>query len=122
MAILKQLTSDDGVPIVYHRISAITITTNIENLIEVKSYPTQELREEEAVKLAGEDPAFKPWTQTRWYSAPYNPEMTVESAYEWLKESELISIDNPNPFLGAEDESDFSAADVEAEEPQEGGE
>ena len=103
MGLYKDIVSDDGVPLTYHRISAIMLTTNIENLIEVKSYPLKATREKELVMLAGEDPGYIPFTVTRWYSAPYDPAMTIEDAYAWLRDSEIISVDNPNPFLGAED-------------------
>lgn len=120
MGLHKQIMSDDGVPIYYHRISSLNIITNHENLVEVKSYVDDKYRQEELTGL--EDGTFVPgsiYICTRWYSHEYNPESTVADMYEWLKTADYI-LNAENPFKGAEDAMDDWDIPNEEESIEEG--
>lgn len=80
MALYKSVKQADGVTTNYHRILYITITTNRQNSIAVGSYVDSESRDYEK---SGEH--VQPYQQGVTYEIPYDPTMTVESAYEYLK-------------------------------------
>ena len=104
MGLLKPIDGQIGVPLEYHRITDVAIFTNVQNVINVSSYVNQEKREEE---LAGylvevektrlmeeglpidpfpsENVYFSPYVEGSMFLAPYDQQMTIESAYEYLK-------------------------------------
>lgn len=94
MALYKEIEQSNGVVTKYHRIVSMNIITNIQNVIEVASYTSQVKRNEEVVAIE-EGSEHNIYINTIYISAPYDQNMTVESAYEWLKEQEM--------FDGAED-------------------
>lgn len=122
MGLVKQRETENGVPLSYHRITSITLITNEQNVIEVSGYITKAKRQEEAEALAaaretGTWPNTSVYIDTLYLSAPYDPAMTVEDAYDWLKEQEQ--------FEGAEDEdtaytevAQEAVADIPEEEPE----
>lgn len=112
MALSKIIELDNGVSMSYHRISSITIATNIQNVITVISYPSSEKRSEELDWLTNqklrielmnkldsgdsltkeesdivrtEQDPMNVYTVSRVFVIPYDEYMTVESAYEYLK-------------------------------------
>lgn len=80
MALNKVIKQDDGVVTNYHRILYITITTNRQNSIAVASYVDTDSREYEKT---GE--FAQPYKQGVTYELAYDPSMTIEKAYEYLK-------------------------------------
>lgn len=84
MALEKQITLSNGVPISYHRVVSVNIITNVANLIEVCGYTSQAKREEERAALAANAP-MDVFLHTETYETPYDQAMTVESAYGYLK-------------------------------------
>ena len=94
MALDKEIEQSNGVVTKYHRIVSMNIITNIQNIIEVASYTSQVKRNEE-VTAVQEGNEHDIYISTIFMSAPYNQGMTIELAYEWLKEQEM--------FKGAED-------------------
>lgn len=95
MALAKAIELDNGVTVNYHRIVMLNIHTNVANVIEVCSYTSQAKREEERTAIEGAERAHV-FTHTSMFSAPYDQSMTVETAYQWLKE-------NVEDFSDAED-------------------
>lgn len=87
MALSKRTTLPNGVQVNYHRVVGIRTIVNVQNVVEVASYTSRAKREEERAALAGEDPAMDVYVETGIYEAPYDPGMTPESAYAWLKAS-----------------------------------
>lgn len=89
MAIFKKTAGADGVPVEYHRVVGVRITTNEGNLIEVCSYLNAGSRRQEkadqAARDAGGDVPNTRYTSTSWHQAPYDQAMTIESAYAYLK-------------------------------------
>lgn len=80
MALYKEIKQVDGVPTTYHRILSITKTINRQNSIAVLSYVDHESRESEK-----ENVIFQPYKQSVTYETAYDPDMSVEKAYAFLK-------------------------------------
>lgn len=99
MAIIKEVTLDNGISMSYHRIMVLTIVTNSEVVIEIKSYINQAQREEEKdiedfyknahnhanVLDENNNPVFNGYTYTEFYSIPYDETMNIVSAYDYIK-------------------------------------
>lgn len=85
MAIKKHITLDNGVLVNYHRVVSVNNVTNHASIIEVASYTDKEKREEEVEKLSkGED--MNIFIYTEYISSPYNENLNVVKAYDYLKE------------------------------------
>ena len=80
MALYKSVKQEDGVITNYHRILYIMVTTNRQNSIAVGSYVDADSREYEKT---GE--FAQPYQQGVTYELSYDPSMTIEKAYEYLK-------------------------------------
>lgn len=90
MALIKEIRQKDGVTTKYHRILSITQTTNRQNSIAVLSYVDMEAREGEK-----DNTLAQPYMKCVTYETDYNPDMTIETAYAFLK--------TLTEFEGAED-------------------
>ena len=80
MALIKKIKQSDGVTTNYHRILYVTVTTNRQNSVAVLSYVDNEARENEKNNVTAQ-----PYKQSATYETAYDPNMTVETAYAWLK-------------------------------------
>lgn len=80
MALFKEVRQEDGVTTKYHRILFITQTVNRQNSIAVLSYVDGEAREDERANVIAQ-----PYTKAVTYETAYDPTMTIESAYAYLK-------------------------------------
>lgn len=89
MALYKEIKQSDGVTTKYHRILYIMTTINRQNSIAVLSYVDDESRTSEK-----ENVMTQPYQKSITYETDYDPNMTIETAYEWLK--------TLPPFEGAE--------------------
>ena len=87
MALQKQIQLKNGVILNYHRIVSINKITNNAIIIEVRSYISKEKREEEIIyyKSTEENKSMNVWTDTTYIHIEYNPNMTIENAYKYLK-------------------------------------
>ena len=122
MGLVKETALPNGVPVKYHRIASLTVVVNNQNIIEVSSYIDLERRIEEReaqIALAeynvnpgseSSAPSSDVFINTTFFNAEYDPSMSVESAYEWLKQQPM--------FEGAQDETEFSASDIQSETGQ----
>ena len=79
MALMKAIRQEDGVTTNYHRVLYIQITTNRQNSIAVLSYVDSEARESEKAAF------MQPYSKSITYETEYDPNMTIESAYGYLK-------------------------------------
>ena len=79
MAIKKEIRQEDGVTTNYHRVLYVQITTNRQNSIAVLSYVDNEARESEKAAF------MQPYSRSVTYETDYDPNMTIESAYGYLK-------------------------------------
>lgn len=84
MGLLKEVELESGVTVKYHRVVSVTCITNVSNLIEVASYTTETKRMEEAAAIASGD-AMNVFISTMCVQADYDQEMTIESAYSYIK-------------------------------------
>jgi hypothetical protein len=89
MALYKEVRQEDGVRTSYHRILFLQSTVNQQNSIAVLSYTDEEAR------MFEQDNEYQPYRQAVTYEVDYDPNMTIEDAYEYLKTLEI--------FIGAED-------------------
>lgn len=80
MALYKPIRQPDGVITSYHRILFIQITTNRQNSIAVLSYVDNESRIAEMIDIEN-----TPYRQSVTYETDYDPNMTIDLAYEYLK-------------------------------------
>ena len=89
MALYKEVRQKDGVRTTYHRILFVQKTINQQNSIAVISYTDEEAR------MFEQDNEYIPYRQSVTYEVDYDPNMTIEDAYEYLKTLEI--------FVGAQD-------------------
>jgi hypothetical protein len=89
MALYKEIRQNDGVRTTYHRIMFLQQTVNKQNSIAVLSYTDEEARKFE------QDGDYRPYRKSVTYEVDYDPNMTVDKAYEYLKTLDV--------FVGAED-------------------
>lgn len=102
MAIEKEIELENGVVLNYHRITGLNKITNLSNIIEVNSYINktqrkkemqyqelqkrnanqEELTEEEQLEL---EKGINVLVEAEYISIPYNSNMTIEEAYDYLK-------------------------------------
>lgn len=80
MALYKEITQTDGVTTSYHRILYLHMTTNRQNSIAVLSYVDDGCREKEKEAVI-----TQPYTKSITYETAYDPAMTIETAYVYLK-------------------------------------
>lgn len=80
MALYKEIRQNDGVTTKYHRILYVMKTVNRQNSIAVLSYVDEESRDDEKISVMAQ-----PYQKSITYETEYAPNMTIESAYEWLK-------------------------------------
>lgn len=90
MALYKEITQEDGVVTNYHRILFMQLTINRQNSIAVLSYVNGDIREREK-----DCEITNPYQKSVTYECAYDPNMSIESAYEYLKTLPI--------FEGAED-------------------
>lgn len=87
MALIKSIELENGVIVNYHRVLSIFSITNKESIIEVASYTSKEKREEEKQAVNGE--LINVFIDAKLMSIPYDKDLNVDSAYEYLKTTEI---------------------------------
>lgn len=80
MALYKEIRQDDGVTTNYHRVLFVQQMVNHHNSIAVLSYVDDEARENEKEFVIAQ-----PYMRSVTYEMAYDPTMTVETAYDYLK-------------------------------------
>ena len=91
MGLKKNITLPNGVMLRYHRIAVLTQHVNMATIIEVQGYTSQAKRTEEREAVSANAEAgeavvdYDAYIETTFHNLPYDPEMTVEGAYEYLK-------------------------------------
>lgn len=80
MALYKEIIQSDGVTTNYHRILSLTQIINRQTSIVLLSYVDDRARVAEK-----NSSAVQPYQKSVTYETAYNPNMTIESAYEYLK-------------------------------------
>ena len=90
MAIIKSIELENGVAVSYHRVVSVNNITNHASIIEVGSYTSKAKREEEKQTIGSSEP-INIFIHSQYLSVPYNAELNVNSAYEYLKDTEQYS-------------------------------
>ena len=102
MAIEKEIELENGIVLNYHRVASLNKITNIANNIEINSYINSNQREKERryqelqrmsannETLSDEEQeelakGINVLVEAEFISIPYDEEMTIEEAYEYLK-------------------------------------
>ena len=80
MALFKEIKQPDGVITDYHRILFLQATVNQQNSIAVLSYVSSEVRDGEKKNNSN-----RSYMRSKTYETDYDPDMTIEEAYEFLK-------------------------------------
>lgn len=80
MALCKEIRQEDGVTTKYHRILYLMQTVNRQNSIAVLSYVDDMSRTDEKDNITAQ-----PYQKSITYEVPYDENMTIETAYEYLK-------------------------------------
>lgn len=80
MALYKAIRQEDGVTTSYHRILYMMQTVNRQISIAVISYVDDASRDSEK-----ENTIAQPYQKAVTYETDYDPNMTIEGAYTWLK-------------------------------------
>lgn len=80
MALYKEIRQSDGVTTSYHRILFLQLLTNGHNSIAVVSYVDESARSNEKEAVVSQ-----PYQKSVSYEMPYDPNMTIASAYDYLK-------------------------------------
>lgn len=90
MAIIKEIVQSNGIPMSYHRVVSVRNITNNSTIIEVGSYYNKAQRELELERLEQANSDNKSvdinvLISGRLISVPYDKDMNVDSAYEYIK-------------------------------------
>ena len=102
MAIEKEIELENGIVLNYHRISSLNKITNMSNNLEINSYINDNQREKERHyqdlqkrsannEILSEEEqeelekGINVLVEAEFISIPYDEEMTIEDAYEYLK-------------------------------------
>lgn len=80
MALFKEIRQADGVITNYHRVLFVQITTNQQNSVAVLSYVDVDSR-----AITNEDASIEPYQKAITFETDYDPNMTIEAAYDFLK-------------------------------------
>lgn len=87
MAILKEIVLPSGITVNYHRVVSVNNITNHASIIEVASYTNKSKREEEKSALDNHE-SMNIFIETEHISVPYDEDLNVVTAYEYLKTTE----------------------------------
>ena len=90
MALIKGIELPNGVKVNYHRVVSINNITNHESIIETASYTDKSKREKEKKALAN-NTDMDVFIDTEYLNIPYDADLNVNSAYEYLKTTEKFS-------------------------------
>lgn len=84
MALKKEIEMNNGVIMNYHRVTSLNVITNVQNIIEVSSYPSEAKRIQEQIALTKGE-SYDVFVHTEIVGVEYDQEMTIKSAYDYLK-------------------------------------
>lgn len=90
MALKKNITLDNGIPVSYHRVVSINKVINNSNIIEVASYVSEEKRQEEIDYYNSDevDKSINVFIYTEYLNKEYSETETIKDVYEYLKTTE----------------------------------
>ena len=126
MGFTKQIEKPSGMLFNYHRIVSVVAITNMQNIIEVGSYASAKKRQDEiecAARMTAGDTTAEPTVlvDATYISCPYDPTMTVDSAYEYilsLPDYEGAVMDEAEYTAGAEERVEEIKAELAEQQQQ----
>ena len=89
MALNKKIELENGIVLNYHRIVSINKITNVQTIIEIASYTSEEKRELEKEALENGE-AFDVYIHTIYVDKKYDETDTIENLYDYLKTTEIF--------------------------------
>ena len=89
MALKKEIELNNGIILNYHRIVSINKITNVQTVIEVASYTSEEKRQIEKEALENGE-AFDVYIHTTYFNKEYDEADTIENLYDYLKTTEMF--------------------------------
>lgn len=96
MALKKEIISDDGVPLSYHRVVSVNNITNVQSIIEIGSYVSEDERNREIEILSynKDNPhntkTINVFINSTFVSIPYDENLNVINAYDYLKDLDMF--------------------------------
>lgn len=88
MALGLEKIKSNGISLNYHRIVSLNIITNLTNIIEIASYISSEQREKEKEYYRNPtEEGMDVYIDTMYLHVPYDPEMTIETAYQFVEKT-----------------------------------
>ena len=90
MAIINNIELENGVTVSYHRVVSVNNVTNVSSIIEVGSYTNKAKRKEEKQAIENAQP-MNVFIHSEYISIPYNSQLNVDSAYDYLKTTDEYS-------------------------------
>ena len=96
MALKKEIISDNGVPLSYHRVVSVNNITNVQSIIEIGSYVSEDERNREIELLSynKDNPhntkAINVFINSTFVSIPYDENLNVVNAYDYLKDLDMF--------------------------------
>ena len=90
MALKKEIELENGIVLNYHRIVSINKITNVQTVIEVASYTSEEKRDTEKEALENGE-AFDVYIHTTFLNKEYDEADTIENLYYYLKTTEMFA-------------------------------
>lgn len=90
MGLYKEIKTENGIPVTYHRVVSINKITNRCNIIEVASYLNKEERQKEVDYYASDDPnkVMNVFINTEYINVDYDENTAIKDVYEYLKITE----------------------------------
>lgn len=84
MALIKEITLNNGIKVNYHRIASINNITNKATIIEIQSYINKEKREKEKNSIKN-SLNMNIFINTEYLNIDYSPTLDVDKAYDYIK-------------------------------------
>lgn len=90
MALIKEITLNNGITVNYHRIASVNNITNQSSIIEIQSYTNKTKRLEEKEALQNSQP-MNIYIHTEYLNKEYTQTLDCSKAYEYLKTLEKFA-------------------------------
>ncbi|MEG0324361.1 MAG: hypothetical protein RR619_10220 [Raoultibacter sp.] len=80
MALLKTMELASGLTLNYHRVVSLNVITNVQNTVEIASYPSRAKRDEEIAALAAGE-LHNVYIETQFVAKNYKSTETIRDVY-----------------------------------------
>lgn len=90
MALIKEITLENGIKVNYHRVVSVNNITNQSSIVEIQSYTNKEKRLEEKKAIENNKP-MNIYIHTEYLNKEYDKFLDVDKAYAYLKTLEKFT-------------------------------